>query len=173
MTDQERIDGLLRHINAVKDNASILAQKLMAKGEGELARRLLQNVQSHDASKFSGIEWEYLTIGNEAKGLGLKLAVEHHQKTNKHHPQYWSHGIVEMPLEQEYEMICDLAARSNEMGTSVRDYVENSMPKKYSFPKNGELHKELLGILDMLIARPFENIEQPEPNETNTMARAG
>ena len=165
MTDQERIDGLLRHITAVRENCSILAEKLMAKGEGELARRLLQNAQVHDASKFSGIEWDYLTTGNEAKGNGLKLAIDHHRRNNPHHPEYWSHGIVEMPLVYEYELIADLCARSNEMGTSVRDYVTNEIPKKYNVPKNGDLHKELLDILDMLVNKPFEQlVEEPKVN---------
>jgi hypothetical protein len=156
MTDQERIDGLLRHIHAVQENCSILAEKLMLKGECALARRLLQNAQAHDASKFSGIEWEYLTIGNEAKKSDLKHAVEQHQRSNPHHPEYWSHGLVEMPLVYEYEMIADLTARSNEMGTSVRDFVINEVPKKYNIPKDGELHRELLAILDMLVNKPFE-----------------
>jgi hypothetical protein len=134
-----------------------LAEKLMAKGECALARRLLQNAQAHDASKFSGIEWDYLTIGNEARGSGLKQAIKHHQSCNPHHPEFWSHGIAEMPLVYMYEMIGDLAARSNEMGTSVRDFVENQMPKKYNFPKNGDLHKELISILDTLVSKPFEN----------------
>ena len=159
MTDQERIDGLLRHIKAVQENCAILAEKLMAKGECQLARRLLQNAQAHDASKFSGIEWDFLTIGNAAKGLGLRLAIEQHQCSNPHHPEYWSHGIIEMPLVYEYEMIADITARSNEMGQSVRDYLTNIMPKKYNFPKGGELHKELLDMLDMLVNKPFEPVE--------------
>jgi hypothetical protein len=166
MTDQERIDGLLRHIKAVQDNCSILAEKLMAKGEGELARRLLQNAQAHDNSKFSGIEWDFLTIGNTTNKTGLKYAVEQHRKSNPHHPEYWSKGIHEMPLVYEYEMIADVTARSNEMGTSVRDYVTDIMPTKYKFEKNSDLHKELLSILDMLVSKPFDGVE-PEPAPNN------
>ena len=129
----------------------------MAKQECELARRLLQNAQAHDASKFAGIEWEFLTIGNTSNKIGLKYAIEQHQRSNAHHPEYWAHGITEMPLVQEYEMIADLAARSNEMGTSVRDYVNDVIPKKYNIPSQGELHKELIGILDMLVNKPFED----------------
>ncbi len=159
MTDQERIDGLMRHIDDVKQNCSILAEKLMKKGEGELARRLLQNVQSHDVTKFSGIEWEFLTIGNTTNKVGLKYAVEQHQRSNPHHPEYWSHGLIEMPLVYEYEMIADLTARSNEMGTSVRDFVLNTIPKKYDIAKDSDLHKELIAILDMLVNKPFEQTE--------------
>ena len=80
---------------------------------------------------------------------------------------------MEMPLVHTYEMIADLAARSNEMGTSVRDFVTNAMPKKYGFAKDSELHKELLAILDTLVNPPFDqslettnDLRPIQPNQT-------
>ena len=159
MNDRERLDGLLRHINQVRENCQILADKLMEVNEIDLARRLLQLSFTHDNSKFAGIEWQFLTNPQETNKAGLKYAVEHHQRVNGHHPEYWQRGINDMPLVYRYEMIADIVARSSEMGTSARDFITDTMPKKYNFPKDGEVHKQLIAILDMLCSRPFEPIE--------------
>jgi hypothetical protein len=166
MTEHERMDGLLRHINLVREHCSILAEKLADKGEVELARGLLKNSFLHDNSKFSGIEWQFLTDPNTTNRAGLKYAIEHHQRTNPHHPEYWG-TIKEMPLIYRYEMIADITARGSEMATSSRDFINNHMPKRYGFPKDGEIHKQLVSILDMLCPQPFTPIESTEtPIET-------
>ena len=166
MTDQEKIDGLLRHINLVRENCGILAEKLIAKGEIELARGLLKNSFIHDNSKWSGIEWQFLADPQTTNKAGLKYAIEHHQRTNPHHPEYWG-NIKEMPLIYRYEMIADITARGSEMATSARDFLNNVMPKKYGFPKDGDIHKQLVEILDMLCPRPFEPLPEPEQQTTN------
>lgn len=163
MTDQERIDGLLRHINLVRENCSILADKLIAKGKFELARELLKNSFLHDSSKFNGIEWTFLTDPQTTNKAGLKYAIEHHRSVNPHHPEYYIHGIAEMPLVFKYEMIADMVARGSEMATSARDFITDVVPKKYHIDTGGALHKELIDILDMLCPRPFESVEVEAP----------
>src|SRR5450755_1045681 len=93
MTPQEHIDNLVRHIGLV-----------------------------HDASKFHGIEWEYLHKTGEVPADRLQLAVEHHRRTNEHHPEYWG-GIDNMPEIFVAEMVCDWYARSQEFGTDLRVWI--------------------------------------------------
>ena len=158
MTEHERMEGLLRHINLVRENCSLLAGKLADKGGIELARGLLKNSFLHDNSKFSGIEWQFLTDPSTTNRAGLKYAIEHHQRTNPHHPEYWQ-GIQQMPLIYRYEMVADVVARGSEMATSSRDYINLIMPKRYGFSKEGDIHKELIGILDLLCPKPFIPVE--------------
>ena len=163
MTEHERMEGLTRHIDLVRENCRILAGKLANVGEFELARGLHKNSYVHDNSKFSGIEWQFLTDPNTTNKAGLKYAIEHHQRTNPHHPEYWG-TIKEMPLIYRYEMIADITARGSEMATSARDFLNTNMPKRYGFPKDGDIHKQLVSILDMLCPKPFTPIE----TETST-----
>lgn len=169
MNDQERLDSLLRHINLVRENCERMAEKLTDRGEYDLARRLLQNSFLHDNSKFNGIEWQFLTDPQETNRSGLKYAVQHHQRVNPHHPEYWTRGIHDMPLVYRYEMIADIAARSTEMATSARDFVVETMPNKYGFVKNGPLHQELMAMLELICSKPFTPIEIIEQslNEEN------
>jgi len=170
MNDQERIDGLLRHINFVRENCSILSEKLINTGRCDLARTLIHNAQIHDASKFNGIEWEFLTIGNTTNKSGLKYAVEHHENTNPHHPRYWK-GIENMPEIYLMEMVCDWKARSTEFATDLRYYIDNDAIKRFKFIKDGPLYQKIMGYVDMLCPAPFEAIpDTAEPTSVISIA---
>jgi hypothetical protein len=81
---------------------------------------LLMRSMSHDKSKLEKEEQEYFfeytpklknsTYGSEEyKKLlaGLKPALDHHYKVNKHHPEHYENGILGMNLLDLVEMICD------------------------------------------------------------------
>ena len=80
----------------------------------------------HDLSKFNPIEfWNYAIYyqiekeGNEDRFLAAWM---HHQKRNKHHPEYWttvgifdwSTGAIDMPATQVREWVADLLGASKE-----------------------------------------------------------
>src|ERR1017187_5903960 len=100
MTDLERIDGLQRHINLVRENCRILANHLISESpmqlDRDMARMLIKLGEIHDNSKYAGIEWEFLTGVNTTNRAGLKYAIEHHESQNPHHPEYWG-TIALMP----------------------------------------------------------------------------
>ncbi len=159
----EKIRAIARHIRNVEDNCVRLAEKLLEIGEVDLARNVAANGMVHDATKFFGIEWEYLSLGNpaeESAKLKMKLAIHHHNSTNKHHPEAWPGGIAEMPDVYLCEMIADWKARSEEFGTSLRDWIDETATKRYGFEKGDDVYKNIMKYVDLLCDKPFENTEK-------------
>jgi hypothetical protein len=158
-----KVRAIARHIRNVEDNSLLLGEKLIQRGEIDLGKRLIANGMIHDASKFHGIEFEYLSLGNpseESAKLKLKLSVHHHNTTNPHHPEYWAGGIKEMPDVYLAEMVCDWKARSEEFGTSLRDWIEQSATKRWGFVKDDKTYKEIMAFVDLLCEKPFEQLSQ-------------
>jgi hypothetical protein len=158
----EKIRAIARHIRNVEDNCVILAEKLLSVGEIELARNLVANGMVHDASKFFGIEWEYLSLGNPVEDvakLKMKLAIHHHNSTNKHHPEAWPGGIKQMPDVYLAEFCCDVKPRSEEFGTDLRNWIDEIATKKYCFYKEDGVYKKLMAYVDMLCPPPFKEIK--------------
>jgi len=157
-----KIRSITRHIRNVEDNCVILAEKLLLLGEVELARNLVANGMVHDASKFFGIEWEYLSLGiptEDVAKLKMKLAIHHHNSTNKHHPEAWPGGIKEMPDVYLCEMVSDWKSRSEEFGTSLRDWIDETATKKWNFIKDDEVYKKIMEFVNMLCPPPFKEIK--------------
>lgn len=157
----EKIRAISRHIRNVEDNCLLLGEKLIAQGEVELGHKLIANGYIHDASKFHGIEWEHMAPGQptaeEGAKLKLKMAVQHHSKTNSHHPEYWG-GIQLMPRLFLAEMVADWKARSEEFGTSLRDWIDEQATKRFEFSKDDRVYKEIAEFVDLLCPKPFENV---------------
>ena len=158
MTDAEKLDLLNRHIDNVRNNGRLVADQLIKAGEFNLARKLTANVQVHDVTKFSGIEWEFLDPTHTNKAA-LKQAVLHHQAVNPHHPEYW--GVIQdMPTVYIIEMVCDWAARAQEKGTSLREWIDKEATKRFKFTKDDETYKKIMKYVDMICSKPFESLEQ-------------
>jgi len=159
-----KINRLTRHIRNVESNCILLGVKLIEQGNIELGHRLIANGMVHDASKFSGIEFENLTYNEpskeESSKLKMKMAIHHHQKTNLHHPEAWSGGIKEMPDVFLAELVCDWKARSEEFGTSLRDWIDETATKRWNFAKDDKTYKEIMSFVDLLCEKPFEQIAQ-------------
>lgn len=157
MNDSKKLDSILRHINNVRDNCLILGEKLIEEGELPLGLKLIANGHIHDNSKFTGIEWAYLNCETKENQPGLFFAaLEQHQKTNRHHPEYWPGGIEEMPSIYLAEMVCDVKGRSEEFGSSVLDWIKDECTRKYKFSTSGRVYKEMKRFLDLLIGEKFK-----------------
>ena len=159
-----KIRALTRHIKNVEDSCILLGEKLILNGEIELGHQLIANGFKHDSSKFFGIEWDNL-VGEPRQEdekivkLKLKLAINHHNSTNFHHAEAWSGGIKGMPLVYLIELFCDWKARSEEFGTSLIDYIDNTATKKFGFDKNDEIYKVLMKYMNLLCEKQFEIIK--------------
>jgi len=160
-----KIRFIARHIRNVEDNCLLLGEKLIERGEVDLGKQLIANGYVHDVSKFYGIEFENLSesVGNRedevnAK-LKLKLAIQHHCLTNSHHPEFWN-GIHNMPRVAVAEMCADWKARSEEFGTSVRDWIFEKAMKRWGFTEKDVVYKEIMEFVDLLCPKPFEQITQ-------------
>jgi len=159
-----KIRGIAKHIRNVEDNCLALGEKLIEQGEIELGKQLIANGFIHDASKFHGIEFEFMSPDAPTKEdvakLKLKLAVHHHNSTNKHHPEAWSGGIKDMPDVYLAELVCDTKARSEEFGTDFRVWIIDEATKKYGFTKEDKVYKDIMKYVDMLCQKPFEDLSK-------------
>jgi len=157
----EKIRAVARHIRNVEDNCFLLGEKLILGGEIDLGKQLIANGYVHDASKFTGIEFEYLSTGNpteENAKLKMKLAIHHHAKTNLHHPEAWSGGIKDMPDVYVAEMVSDWKSRSEEFGTDLREWIDDEATKRFNFSKEDKVYKDIKKYVDLLCGIPFEKI---------------
>jgi poly-gamma-glutamate capsule biosynthesis protein CapA/YwtB (metallophosphatase superfamily) len=56
------------------------------------------------------------------------------------------------------EMVCDWKARSNEFGTSLQDWIENSAADKYGYTVDSEVYRRILYYTDILCDKPFKQV---------------
>jgi hypothetical protein len=161
----DKIRGLTRHIRNVEDNCLVLGEKLIENGQIDLGRQLIANGYVHDTSKFYGIEFDNLSssepsdIKQENAKLKMRMAIQHHQKTNKHHPESWAGGIRDMPEVYLAEFCCDAKARSEEFGTDLRQWVNEISTKKYNFCKDDMVYNKIMIYINLLCPPPFKEIK--------------
>lgn len=124
LSQSEHLDDLIRHKERVKDAGILLGKRLIAEGRDELGKQVIARGYAHDLSKFEGIEWQFLHCGNDVDPNDLQQAMSHHwcQTQNRHHPEFHG-GLKNMTELDVMEMICDFLARSQEFGTSLRDWI--------------------------------------------------
>lgn len=144
----KKVNSRVQHIENVQRASRKLGEGLAGLGEFALARRLIQRAYKHDNSKFQGIEWTFLENDNEF----LKLAVQQHQQSNDHHPEYFSEGVRGMSESQLAEMVCDWYARSMEIGTDLRKWVAEVATQKYNFTLKSTTWKKIKKYIDLLLS---------------------
>lgn len=159
MRDCDRIMGLVRHIRGVQENAILLGERLMERGQFNLGKTIIANSFLHDNSKFFGTEWDYLS-DTPPSNHELKIAVFQHSRTNRHHPEFYDGGIHGMPVEAIAEMVCDWKARSAERGTSIRDWIETEAMKRYEFKKTDPVYATIMDFVNLLVAPPLTNVKE-------------
>jgi Family of unknown function (DUF5662) len=151
---EAHLDALIRHIGLVRDACIRLGKRLIDHGRPHFGRLLIAHGFAHDASKFYGIEWEYLTTGQDVPPAVRDMAIEHHRQTNSHHPEYWG-GFENMPEISVAEMACDLYARSQEFGTDLRQWIRDTGVPRYRIDPACEQLRWLEGFVEALLAKPF------------------
>jgi hypothetical protein len=153
MTDLEKVESILRHVRNVQDNAILIAKKLIEKGEVVTGKLLITNSLSHDLSKFHGIEWDDLSKSTKNKSK-LSVAISNHNRCNPHHPEFWP-SIHEMPRVYVAEMAADWKSRSEEFGTSIRQWIDEKATERFSFKKSDKIYEEIMEFVDMICEKPF------------------
>lgn len=97
--------------------------KKVAKRIEMIIRELQKASDVHDASKFRSPEREafieytpklagstYGSAEYQQNLEGLGTALDHHYKNNRHHPEHFENGIIDMTLIDILEMLCDWKA---------------------------------------------------------------
>lgn len=155
-TNLEKIEMILSHIKKVEANMQFIAKELIKQNEENLlfCLELLANSRLHDVTKLTGSEFFYLNddyIGTDEFEKALRL----HQKTNKHHPEYYGtiHLMDEVHLA---EMACDLFARGQEFGTNTMEWIETVATEKYHFEMTDKVGKSLKKYIEILTKNKFK-----------------
>jgi hypothetical protein len=151
---QEQLDNLVRHIELVRGACLLLGKRVMAQGRMEFGRLLVAHGFVHDASKFYGIEWDYLHAGPDVPADQLELAIKQHTRTNSHHPEYWG-GFENMPEIGIAEMVCDWYARAQEFGTGLREWIQAEAIERFQIDVKGERFGWVRKYVDLLLEDPF------------------
>jgi hypothetical protein len=160
-----KVEHIIRHIKNVQDNCLLLGQRLIERGEINLGKMLIAQGLQHDNSKFFGTEWDNMNIvpinSVDVDPVKLKrnLSVNHHRQTNSHHPEYWPHGIKEMPDIFLLECICDWKSRSEEFGNSLHDWIDSDATERFGFKKDGGIYNKIMKYVDLLCQTPFSEIK--------------
>ena len=125
---------------------------------------LEQRASTHDISKWSPDEYiPYVFFSwkkkyeKDRKEFNVPKEMDenfenawiHHYKNNDHHPEFYcppcgraaARLVNRMPKQQMTEMVCDLAAMSQEMNNSLLDWIKNNTFKKYNFDQQ---HKDFI-----------------------------
>lgn len=156
----EHLDNLVRHINKVRDACLLLGEKYISQGQSEFGRVVISRGFNHDASKFHGIEWDYLHAGEDVSPESLKLAIHQHNTTNDHHPEFWG-DIHSMPKVAVAEMVCDWYARAQEFATDLRNWIQTEAVSRFGIEEDSEVYQWINEFLDLLVPKPFSRKEQP------------
>lgn len=153
-------------MNQLETNAETLThirrvQQLL----NEVAANLAERARVHDASKlcepeasvfaeFTG-KLKGCTYGSEEYQsflAGMRPALEHHYKNNRHHPEYWANGIRDMSLIDLIEMFCDWKA-------ATERHADGSLLKSI------ELNKKRFGYgdeLESIFIRTYYELHKPK-----------
>jgi len=162
----EHLENLIRHIELVRNACTLLGRRLIKKGRVDIGRLLIARGHVHDATKFQGIEWDYLHSGPDTPKEELKLAIKQHVRTNSHHPEFHG-GLEKMPELDVAEMVCDWYARAQEFGTSLRDWISKDAIQRYRIEVDGTHHEMINKYVDMLLQDPFnKSVEAKEVQES-------
>jgi hypothetical protein len=153
-TPEQHIDNLVRHIRLVQDATVLLGKRLIQEGRVEFGRKVVASGFTHDASKWSGLEWKYLHSGDDVDHEKLEQAILQHTETNEHHPEHWG-GIDSMSELAISEMVCDWYARSQEFGTGLRDWIEETAVPRYKIASDSLAKKRIDAFVDMLLINSF------------------
>lgn len=163
-TELAKVRETIRHKMNVLDACILLGERLIEGGEIDLGRQLIANGYDHDISKFAGIEHDFLSKYDGEDKSNIKLAAEHHNRTNKHHPEFWDpkDGIKRMPRLYLAELVCDWKARSGEMGLGLVDWIEGDAKRRFNFTKRDAVYIEIMGFVNLLLNKTFEPLPTDE-----------
>jgi hypothetical protein len=150
----EHLENLMRHIAMVRKACTLLGKRLAAQERSELGRHLIARGHVHDASKFYGIEWDYLHRGPDTPAEELQLAIKQHTRTNSHHPEFHG-GLCNMPELDIAEMVCDWYARGQEFGTGLREWISDSAIGRYNIDLESRQYHWINNFVDQLLKDPF------------------
>ena len=67
-----------------------------------------------------------------------------------HHPESWD-GIKNMPQVYIAEMVCDWKARSSELGTNLREWINEKATKRWGFTARDKVYRDIDRFVNLLL----------------------
>ena len=149
MADYQSRFKTMRHIETVRNYLVFCAKQILDRAV-QHDQSKLESPEVDAFDKFTpllrGVTYgseRYREIMNE-----MRPAVEHHQKHNRHHPEFFEDGIEGMNLLDLLEMICDWQAASlRHDDGDVRKSIEIN---KERFQYDDQLEQIFLNTIDWL-----------------------
>lgn len=138
------IDDNVLHKKIVLDKCLLVSKYFIEHGDIEFGLNIIRRGVTHDNSKFSKQEFtELVSIISSDTDKCFKdatytlsdkerKAIEHHWKSNKHHPEYYE-NTDDMGELDIIEMVCDWAARSEQYGTDLLEFIEERQRNRFKF----------------------------------------
>lgn len=139
----------MRHIETVRNYLAMVIQEF------------LERSVKHDQSKLQTPEVEIFEIytpklrdctygSDEYKGYmkEMKVAIDHHNKNNSHHPEHYEDGINGMNLFDLIEMLCDW--KSAGLRHNDGDIYKSLEINKKRFGVDDQLFKVLKNTVDLM-----------------------
>jgi hypothetical protein len=125
----------LDHISKVAEFITTLAADLIAKASVHDASKLIEPEKSifdEYTPKLAGSTYGSDEYKGYLKGMGMGL--QHHYSENRHHPEHFENGIMDMTLVDLCEMIADWKAATlrHNNGDIFRSIELNQSRFKYS-----------------------------------------
>ncbi|MCK5016038.1 MAG: hypothetical protein KAS32_03110 [Candidatus Peribacteraceae bacterium] len=149
MNKSEVVAETKKHIRAVQMLLQNVRTRLTARGA------------AHDSSKLSEDELPIFieftpklkgcTYGSEEyKGFlkAMKPALDHHYASNRHHPEHFSDGILDMNLIDIIEMFCDWRAATERHADG--DIKKSIQVNQARFGYSDEMKQILLNTVDYM-----------------------
>lgn len=161
------------HIERVVSNIDIIIKAFPDLDIKNLEKRKT----NHDASKYESEEyfpyiWNtgFHRLNNKGEKFKypsgmeelIKKATKHHITVNKHHPEAHK-STSDMSEEDLAEMVADWAAMSQELGTGLKKWADDTISKKWKFSK--EQNDFIYSLIDIFENPAIEYVIKPEDTE--------
>lgn len=101
----------MRHIETVRNYLNVVIKEFLKRQEQHDQSKLqLPEVEIFEIYTAKLRDLEYGSDDYKQCLAEMKPAIEHHTANNRHHPEYFEHGIISMTLIDLLEMLCDWKA---------------------------------------------------------------
>lgn len=132
----------MRHIETVRNYLNLIIKDLMIRQEDHDQSKLQEpelSIFNEYTPKLRGVTYgsdEYKENMKE-----MKVAIDHHNQINSHHPEYYKNGVGGMCLIDLIEMLCDWKAAT--LRHNDGDIMESIKINKKRFGYSDELERIL------------------------------
>lgn len=139
----------MRHIETVRNFLNAATKELISRGEQHDQSKLQEpeiSVFNEYTPKLRGLTYGSDEYIKNTKAMGL--AIKHHQKHNKHHPEYFENGIQGMNLIDLLEMLIDWKAAG--LRHADGDIYKSLEINKKRFNMSEEVYNILKNTIDWI-----------------------